>query len=251
MSYPIYIFFGLAPSFIWLLFFLRKDVHPEPKRMVLKVFLFGIVAVAIAGLAEIGISKSFFNIPPKQIEDFSFFSRLLYFFLGIAFVEEFLKYLVVRQKVLNSPEFDEPVDALLYMIITALGFAALENILVLLPPKKSLFPFEVILTRTMITSTLRFIGATFLHALCSGVLGYFLALSIYETKKRPRLIILGLIMVTFLHGLYNLSIIEVKINPTNYSLVCIPIIILIALSFFVYYSFKKLKKIASICKINE
>ncbi len=44
MNYPIYIFFGLAPSFIWLLFFLRKDAHPESNPMILKIFFYGMLA---------------------------------------------------------------------------------------------------------------------------------------------------------------------------------------------------------------
>jgi RsiW-degrading membrane proteinase PrsW (M82 family) len=36
----------------------------------------------------------------------------------------------VRLKALRDPEFDEPIDAMLYMIIVALGFATIENILV-------------------------------------------------------------------------------------------------------------------------
>lgn len=243
MNYPIYILFGLAPSFIWLLFYLRKDAHPESNRMILKIFSYGMIIAVIAALVEIGISKTFFIVDVSQIENYSALFFILYNFLGIAFVEEFLKYLVVKQKVLNNPEFDEPVDALLYMIIVALGFAALENILVLLPSEKSIFFVKALL----FTSAIRFIGATFLHALCSGILGYFLALSIYENKKRTILIVLGLALATILHGLYNLSIIKMEIN---HKLVFIPIIILIGLAFFVSYGFKRLKKIDSICKIK-
>jgi RsiW-degrading membrane proteinase PrsW (M82 family) len=42
---------------------------------------------------------------------------------------EIFKYLVVRFKVIKNPAFDEPTDIMLYMIIAALGFAAVENIL--------------------------------------------------------------------------------------------------------------------------
>lgn len=239
MSYPTYIILGLAPSIIWLLFFLRKDSHPESNRMVLKIFFYGMIIAMAAALLEIGIFKV---VQGNWIKAFPLLFFILYNLLGVALIEEFLKYSVIKQKVLNNPEFDEPLDAMLYMIIAALGFAALENIFVLLPGEKSL-PF----LETMSIVSLRFIGATFLHALCSGVVGFFLALSLFETKKRLRLIILGLGIATLLHYLYNLSIIKAG---ENFYFILIAIIILIGLGFFVSFGFRKVKKMASVCKIR-
>ena len=48
----------------------------------------------------------------------------------IAVIEEVLKfytgYLFIRKK----PDFDEPVDAMIYLIAVGLGFATVENILI-------------------------------------------------------------------------------------------------------------------------
>ena len=118
MIYLIYLFFGLAPSIVWLLFFLRKDAHPESNRMVLRIFLYGVLIALPALFVEIGLSQTFSKIPlSKSI------IAILNIFLGVAFIEEFFKYLVVREKVLKDPELDEPIDLILYMIISALGFA--------------------------------------------------------------------------------------------------------------------------------
>lgn len=255
MAYLIYIFFGLAPSVIWLLFYLRKDAHPESNRMILKVFFYGMLGALIAATIEIALTT-------MGVVKASFISFLLYHFIIIALVEEFSKYLVVKLKVINHPEFDEPVDVMLYMIIVALGFAALENILVLFSGKSPFFLQEVF-QKAIFISSARFIGATFLHALSSGVLGYFLALSFFETKKRLKLILAGLTLATFLHGFFNISIIGIerslmaengKLSIANFplfisSLISV-IIILGFLGFFVSFGFRKLKKIASICKIK-
>lgn len=238
MNYLFYIILGLAPSFIWLLFFLRKDSHPESNRMILKIFIYGMLAAALAAVVELSIFKGFSLLNIESISPF--FAIILYHFIAIALIEELIKYLVVRQNVLKNSEFDEPVDAMLYMIIAALGFAALENILVLLPIGRPLID-------TIYITGFRFIGATFLHALCSAVIGYFLALSLFETKKRFRLIATGLIISSLLHGFYNLSIINIV---DNISFIIVPIIILIGLALFVSFGFKKLKKIASTCKIK-
>lgn len=238
MSYFFYLIFGLLPSVIWLLFFLRKDVHPESNRMILKVFFYGGLFAILAVLIEIGIYEI---ISKLAIKISPIFISLLYWFLAIALVEETLKYLVVKKKVLNNPEFDEPLDAMLYMIIAALGFAALENILILYFLEGPFHFFE-----TFTISSLRFVGATFLHALCSGTVGYFLALSLLETKKRFKLQATGLGIAIFLHGLYNFSIMEIE-GSLKFG---IPVIILIGLALLVSLGFKHLKKLKSVCKIK-
>ena len=233
MNYPIYIFFGLAPSVIWLLFFLRKDSHPESNATILKIFFFGMLAAIPAALIELGIAHELqkFTLPPSL-------ARLIYVFLGIALVEETFKYLVVKKKILRHPEFDEPLDIMLYMIISALGFAAVENLLILLPLSH---PFQFL--ETFVVSSFRFVGATFLHALSSGLLGYFLAMSFFKPRSRTKLLFSGLLISTFLHGLYNLSIMEIG-NGFKFA---VPIIVLIGLVIFISLSFKKVEKLKSIC----
>jgi len=234
-AYPLYILFGTLPSIIWLLFYLRKDANPESNRMVLKIFFYGMLMALPAILLEMGIIRFLegSNLPLILLV-------FLNIFIGIALVEELLKYWVVKKKVLGHEEFDEPIDALLYMIIAALGFAAAENILILC----SLGP-TFLFSNVLIVSLLRFWGATFLHVLASGVIGYFLALSVFETKKRGRLLVLGITIAVLLHGFYNFSIMELQGSFTF----VVPIIILIGLAIFLTFAFKRLKKMKSVCKI--
>lgn len=226
MIYPWYIFFGIAPSIIWLLIFLKKDSHPESNRMILKIFFYGALVTIPTALVEVGIG----NFPIGEI---------LYFMVGVALVEEVFKYLVVKKRVVESSEFDEPVDAMLYMIIAALGFAAVENILNMFLLLKPQYFFDAFLV-----GSIRFVGATFLHALCSGLVGYYLALSFLYTKRRFKIIAKGLLIAVLLHGFYDLSIIKIE----GMAKFIIPIIILIFLSIFVSLGFQKVKKLKSICK---
>lgn len=234
--YPTLIFFGLAPSVIWLLFFLRKDRLPESKRMILKIFFYGMLATVPTALIELGFFEKVggLNLPPLLFV-------LLYAFLGIGFVEEILKYLVVKGTVLNHHEFDEPVDTMIYMITAAMGFAALENLLILLPMGTNFQFFEV-----AFVSVFRFLGATFLHALCSGLLGYYIALSLFKTEDKTKLAIKGIFWATLLHGFYDLSIMKIE---GGFKFV-IPIIILTGLIIFVTLGFQKVKTLKSICKLN-
>ena len=229
MNYLIYVSLGVLPSFIWLLFFLKKDSHPESNRMVIKIFLYGMLAAIPAALIELG----FVNLFPFSKN--AIFAQILYFFIGIALIEELLKYLVVRDKALSDSELDEPTDVMLYMIISALGFAALENIIYLSPLK---------IGEVFLIAAFRFIGATFLHALCSAVLGYFLALSFLKTGEKLKLFAFGLLIAVVLHGLFNFSIIMLGGNLK----LIVPIIILIVLALAVSLGFKNLKEMASVCK---
>lgn len=235
MSYYLYAIFGIIPSLAWLLFYLRKDSHPESNGMVLKIFFYGVIIALPVVLIEMGIADFGRGL------NLSFSLNLaLNMFLGVAFVEEFVKYLVIRGKVLRSHEFDEPIDTVLYMIIAALGFAAVENVLILF----SLGPV-FLLKEAFSISVFRFLGATFLHALCSGTLGYFLAISICNARRR--FFLLGLIITVFLHGLYNFSIIGLEGELSFF----IPAAILISLALFLNLGFKRLKKLKSICHIKD
>lgn len=235
MSYPLYIIFGVLPSFVWLLFYLKKDVHPESNRMVLRVFFLGMLVAVPAVFLEIGIFKTFgaFNLPPLLLV-------ILNTFIGVALVEELLKYLVVQNQVLSRKEYDEPIDAMLYMIIAALGFAALENILILF----QLGP-GFLWGRTLELSIFRFLGATFLHTLASGTVGFFLSLSFYKKEGKIKLVFLGLLIASALHGFYNFFIMKGQGNLK----IAIPLVILIGLAIFTSLAFKNLQKISKTNKI--
>ena len=262
MAYILYTLFGLLPSIIWLFFYLKKDAHPESNKMIIKIFFYGMAAAVIAAAIEIGIEASagfFASVSKIEIDSFSFLTFIMYHLLVIAFIEEATKFFIIRQKVINDKEFDEPTDAMLYMIIIALGFAALENLLYLSPLLfPSWFPeaIRLSLTQAALVTGFRFIGATFLHALASGLVGFFLAYSICFPKRKYLLLIAGIAIASVLHGLFNISIIGLGMGVEDKSptLIFISIssliIILSSLAIFVSFGFKHLKKIASVCKIK-
>lgn len=271
MYYFLLIVFALLPSIIWLLFFLRKDAHPESNQMILRVFLYGMLAAVLAAITELIIRLGFLEVAGSLIYP-PFLILVLDAFIGIALVEEAAKYLVVKIGVLRSSELDEPLDIMLYMIIAALGFAALENILYLIDASLSpvldvdcpvfftnithflsvLFGHafsEKIFYTVFLTNIFRFFGAVFGHALWSGALGYFLALSFYEPKQRLKLLTWGFILAVSLHAAFNYAIMQIAKTGNPIWLLLI-IIMLIGLAVFVTLGFKKLQKIKSICKIR-
>lgn len=155
----------------------------------------GIVISPLAILLQLGFSEL------RNIFYFEFlYQGTPAFFLWSSFVEEFLKFFAIYLLVIRSPEFDEPIDGMIYMIAAALGFAAIENILVM---------FNTIPNgagTALNTLALRFIGATLLHALSSGIIGYFLAMSWFFQEHKKKLIIIGLTIATFFHAAFNMLI---------------------------------------------
>lgn len=182
---------GIAPSLFWLSFYLKKDCHPEPRHLIAKTFLMGVIVSIIA----LALQYLFLVVnPTRSIAPGETGS----FFLWAAFVEEFVKFLAVTVIILRNPAFDEPVDAMIYMVTAGLGFAAAENILVMFTHF-----FENGASATLGVWTLRFMGAILLHALSSAILGYFLAVSWFYQHHRKKLIIIGLIMATLFHFAFN------------------------------------------------
>ncbi len=238
----LFIFFGLVASLAWLFNFLRQDskTKPEPIKMIVKIFILGALSTIPVFFIEYSLSR-LISIPvlPELLY------LALYWFVVIAATEEIFKYIVVRYKALKSPAFDEPVDAMIYMIIAALGFAALENILYLIPGAEQVLSFNALLARTITISFFRFIGATFLHALCSGLVGYFIAMSVCREEKKMNLTFLGVLIAILLHGLYNFSIMKLS-DPLK---VAVPVLILSGLAIFVTLGFRQLRKMKSTCRI--
>lgn len=237
----LYIFFGLLPSLIWLFYYLRKDVHPESNLMILKIFFWGAFATIPVFFLQMGLENTLEKIYMNPV-----LYSVIYWFVVIAFSEEFFKYLVIKLKVINNPELDEPMDLMIYMVISALGFTAVENILYIFTPTGQ-FSFQELIGRTLQLSFVRFIGATFLHTLCSAVIGYALSVAICKAKNRSLYIAIGLFMATALHGLYDLSIITLEGNLA----IIVPVLILMTLAIVTSLGFEDLKGLKGICKISN
>ena len=242
----LYILLGILPSLIWLFYYVRKDLHPEPKKMIIKVFFYGILTTIPVFFLQLSLSKILDTLGHYGVFDgFPIAADILKWFIVIALTEEILKYLVVRLTVLKGPELDEPLDVMLYMVVVALGFAALENILYLFSPDNNA-SFSSVLKTSVGISFIRFIGATFLHTLCSSVLGYFIAMSMYNPKEKIRIVITGVSAATILHGFYNFSIIIFE-SPFN---LIVPVSIILSLALFIFYEFSRIGRVKGITAVE-
>ncbi len=223
-----YLPLGLIPSILWLLYYLRKDVHPEPNRLVIRVFLLGMLAAPLAAFIGFGADGIKDMLPVSETV-----RNILFIFIGVGLVEEYMKYYVVSRHVVRDPEFDEPTDAMIYLIISALGFAALENMLVVSPAGNQT------IASVAHVLTIRFFSATFLHALASGIVGYFLALAILRQIDRSYGILFGLLIAATLHGVYNYAILYLDTAASEIFILTM----LACMAVGVAYAFRRLRRI--------
>jgi RsiW-degrading membrane proteinase PrsW (M82 family) len=196
------IIISFLPGLAWLFFYLKEDPHPEPKYLIFITFIAGIISGFIAFFIQLIINNQLEKSRVLPFNNNSTVFQIISIFTLYAFIEEIIKFLVVFQTIHKNKNFDEPIDAMIYMIVGALGFATLENLGVLTNSKI----IQNSLPMLFQTASLRFAGATLLHTLTSGILGYFWALSIREFGSKNHLV-LGIILATVLHTIFNFFII--------------------------------------------
>jgi protease PrsW len=178
-----YIFLSFLFPFLWISYFYKKDKHPEP--------IFWLIIAFLLGIFSAFISYYF------QKNTVQFLKEDWQRYLIFAFIEEFFKFFVILLFIFPQKVFDEPVDAMIYMMFSALGFAFFENLVLVLSP-----------TTNNVVATLiyRFLGANLLHILASSLIGYGYAF--YVKTRRIFPFSVSFISGTFLHFLYNYLIIS-------------------------------------------
>ena len=181
---------GILPALFWLWFWMQEDkLHPEPRSKILLAFLGGMVAVVL--------------VYPFEKWAYASWGMTTTTLILWAIIEETAKLLMVTITVLRSKAFDEPIDAMEYLITTALGFAALENVLFILNPLLEGHAFQ-----GLVTGNMRFIGASLLHVVSSAVLGYCIAREFYRSKAwKITWRAIGLAAAIALHTVFNMFII--------------------------------------------
>ncbi len=229
---------GFFVAFVWLWFWLKEDEAPEPRHLILLAFVGGMLAIPIALVTQCAWLSAvlkyiqFDNIDctngvPANITGMTSIVMLV----GFAAIEEFVKYFAVLALIFWRKEYDEPADAMIYLMTAALGFAAVENVFYLWNP------FQNALLHGFTIANLRFLGPTLLHALSSGIFGYFIAKSFLSGWLHKGFdVLLGFLSATVLHSLFNVFILKsggYKIEPA--------LLLLGIAGIFILFSFEQIK----------
>ena len=181
---------GLIPTLFWVWFWLREDNRkPEP---------FFLLAISfLAGMAVVPLALPLQKLALELYQD----ANVMLVWVTI---EELLKYAAALLLIFWHRAVDEPIDLVIYLIMIALGFAALENALFIFNP---LVMGEYL--NSLLTGSFRFLGATLLHVLASASVGVCLALAFYRSKLVQLLAgTVGLFIAIVLHALFNFFIMD-------------------------------------------
>lgn len=214
----------VIPSIILIAYFFLSDKFKEPKQLVFITFCLGVLICFPAGVINNFMSENFGNSELGNKD-------LTYSFLGPAWSEELLKFLILFYIVLPRSEFNERMDGIVYGVAVSLGFATYEN-------------YDYVFRLADLwdvprdqMAIWRSFSAVPMHGLNGSIMGFFLGL--YVFYKKINYLLLSLFVPFFLHGTYNF------INyPFHY-------IILIIMFFISIKLHSKLKKLQYMKKIED
>ena len=176
----------IVPSLLILIYFFLSDKFKEPKGTIALVFGLGVLICLPAGIINEFMEVNFSNI---------FSERLLYSFLGPAWGEEILKFLILYTIVLKRNEFNEPMDGIVYGVVASLGFATYENYdyVFRLAETWDIDPSQMAIWRSY--------SAVPMHGLNGCIMGFYFGKYAFTAEKKY--LVLSLLIPFLLHGFYN------------------------------------------------
>lgn len=180
----IVILFSLVPSLILTFFVLYSDrKSKEPTRNILLCLLSGILTISLANYFE-GLVMPYFS------------NNILLTYIW-AFIEELSKMAVFFLFIFDNKYYDDIYDGIVYMMLIALSFAGLENIM---------YAFsESTISNSIGLSLMRDFTTVPLHVICGIIIGHFMSLGSFSKDKKKKYIniLCAILVSSFIHGTFN------------------------------------------------
>ena len=182
---------ALIPPLVLMGVIYRMDkIEREPPRMMMGLFFKGLLAMFPILILE---------LLAAQFVDFFPWSYLGYLFLSYfcipGFIEEGVKYRVLKKNTWNDPNFNFRFDAVVYSVFVSLGFAAVENVM-------------YVLTNGFSTAVLRAIFSIPGHAMFGVVMGVGVGTAKWmetmgQRQQAQALLRKAWLTAAVLHGFYD------------------------------------------------
>ena len=171
---------------VWLMRYVyKKDKYEkEPLGMLLKAFLFGMLAIPM-DLIVVGIINSLWE------GEMVFYSA----FWEAGIPEELCKWIAFMMVIWNNRNFNEFFDGIVYATFIGLGFACVENIMYVFGSESFFGAVGVSLLRALLSVP----G----HFLFGVVMGYYLAMAKFSKENQLKYLILSLLVPMAAHGLFD------------------------------------------------
>ena len=181
----------------------KKDKNKEPKKLLLELFVLGILSTIVVFFIS-KFSGSFIPIlNTDTTKSFNNIELIIYTFVGIGFIEELSKWIIIYIFSYNNKEFDEYFDIIVYSVFVALGFACFENIVYVLNSES----MSIAIFRAFLSVPGHVCNAIFM--------GYYLGLAKYyeinnNSIKRYKNEIFSLFIPVIIHGTFDFLLYKEK-----------------------------------------
>lgn len=221
------ILFSLVPTLILVGCVLYTDrKSKEPTRNIIICLLSGILTIAFASYLENLVMPYFSN-------------NVILTYIW-AFIEEFSKIAIFFLFIFDNKHYDDIYDGVVYMMLIALSFAGLENIM---------YAFsENTISNSISLALMRDFTTVPLHVICGILIGYFVSLGSFSKDKNKKHInfVLAMLLPSFIHGTFNILMTllgNLNINYSNMLSVLIleimPLLFIMGILFYIAYKFSK------------
>ena len=187
IEYAISVPVSIVPAIALAAWFRRLDhARPAPRRALYVTMALGALACIPAGMIELG--------EKALLGDASLVGgRFIDAFIVAAFTEEALKLLVVLAYPFRRSVFDEVMDGVVYTVAASLGFGLLENL--------------AFGASDVATGVIRALTAVPMHAVASGIMGYFVGRARFSSSSGALpLTLAGLFCGVVVHGAYDWAV---------------------------------------------
>lgn len=215
----------------------KADKNKEPTGLLVILFFSGLASIILTLILSqyMEVFIPFFAGNPDKMSPLG---MAAYYYIMVALIEEFSKWIMIYLITFKNKEFDEVYDAIVYGVFVALGFAFFENLLYVFEMGAKQFSYGVSV------GILRAIFSVPGHAFYGVFIGYYLGLAkLALINKNTRLAnknkFLSLFIPVLLHGTYD-YLLSIGNN--------LSIFIFLLLVIFLYAS--SIKKIKQFARIN-
>ncbi len=209
------LYVAIIPIIILLNYVKKQDPHPENGKLLRKIFIFGCISSIVAIIGETAFDHLWPYYSPIPTYSDIFVENVI----GVALIEESVKWLVIWWLCYRNRDFDETYDAIVYAAYSSLGFACVENIL-------------YVLMYGIGTGIVRAFTSIPGHLCFAVIMGYFLGRArLAKSKGEPSagFIMLSLAIPTLIHGMFDFLL-----STDNAMHICIWFVFILVLFIFCF-----------------
>lgn len=183
---------ALLPAIALAVWIYRQDkIEREPRKLLWKIFFLGVLSVIPTIILELILG----DVVGLFFEETSVAYIVLDNFICVAVVEEYWKMKAAKKAAWKDPAFNYKFDAIVYCVTSALGFAAIENVI-------------YVMDGGLDTAISRMLLSVPSHAIDGVIMGYFFGVAkeaelAGNKKRRKRYLKLSVFMPMIEHGVYD------------------------------------------------